>query len=202
MIIRSIFVVRQIGKSVERQIICHYTENMSNDLYWTKFITQLVNGPISVWLRGVGQSIWDILLNYSQRIFGAQWVASLQHGSLSSNLICQNAFLIPRRFPRGLKIFNIPYSNISSIRWGLSLENPLLKFNKIWHQISVHWDSSVCCQNVHTTQCKIDIALISEDGKIIQTSIKHFLLLLLRNATKHNSIKFSTTRLHVSSDKF
>ena len=70
-------------------------------LYWTKIITQLVNGPISVWLCGVGQSVWDILLNYSQRIVGAQWVASLQHGSLSSNLIGQNAFLGPRRLPRG-----------------------------------------------------------------------------------------------------
>ena len=50
--------------------------------------------------------------------------------------------------------------------------------------------------------CKINIAIISEDGKIIQTRMKHFLLLLLRNATKHNSIKFSAARLHVSSDKF
>ena len=50
-------------------------------------------------------------------------------------------------------------------------------------------------------QCKINIAIISEDGKIIQTSMKHFLLLLLRNATKHNSIKFSAARIHVSSDK-
>ena len=32
--------------------------------------------------------------------------------------------------------------------------------------------------------------------------MKHFLLVLLRNATKHNSIKFSAARLHVSSDKF
>ena len=48
----------------------------------------------------------------------------------------------------------------------------------------------------------MDIAIISEDGKIIQTSMKSFLLLLLRNATKHNSIKFSAERLHVSSDKF
>ena len=49
---------------------------------------------------------------------------------------------------------------------------------------------------------KTYIAIISEDEKIIQTSMKHFLLLLLRNATKHNSIKFSAARLHVSSDKF
>ena len=41
----------------------------------------------------------------------------------------------------------------------------------------------------------------SEDGKIIQTSMKHFLLLLLRNATKHNSIKFSAAWLHISSEK-
>ena len=34
------------------------------------------------------------------------------------------------------------------------------------------------------------------------TSMKHFLLLLLRNAKKHNSIKFSAPRLHDSSDKF
>ena len=32
--------------------------------------------------------------------------------------------------------------------------------------------------------------------------MKHLLLLLLRNATKHNSIKFSAVRLHVSADKF
>ena len=32
--------------------------------------------------------------------------------------------------------------------------------------------------------------------------MKHFLLLELRNALKHNSIKFSAARLHVSSDKF
>ena len=32
--------------------------------------------------------------------------------------------------------------------------------------------------------------------------MKHFLLLLLRNATKHNSTKFSAARLHVSFDKF
>ena len=32
--------------------------------------------------------------------------------------------------------------------------------------------------------------------------LKPFLLLLLRNATKHSSIKFSAARLHVSSDKF
>ena len=61
--------------------------------------------------------------------------------------------------------------------------------------------SSLSCQNVHTTQHKIDIANISEAGKIIQTRMKHFLLLWLRNATKHNSIKYSATRLHVSTDK-
>ena len=43
---------------------------------------------------------------------------------------------------------------------------------------------------------------ISEDGKIIQMNMEHSLLLLLRNATKHNSIKLSATGLHVSSDKF
>ena len=32
--------------------------------------------------------------------------------------------------------------------------------------------------------------------------MKHFLLLLLRNAKKHNSIKFSAARLHVSTDNF
>ena len=60
----------------------------------------------------------------------------------------------------------------------------------------------LCCQNVHTKQCKIDIVIISEDKKIIQTSMKHFLLVLHRNAMKHNLIKFSAARLHVSSDKF
>ena len=61
---------------------------------------------------------------------------------------------------------------------------------------------SACCQNFHTTQCKIDIAITSEDRKIIRMSMKHFLLLLLWNATKHNSIKVSAAGLHVSSDKF
>ena len=70
-------------------------------IYWTKVITQLINGSISVWICDVGQSIWDILLNYSQRIFGAQWVTSLHHGCLNSNLIGQNGFLSPRRLPRG-----------------------------------------------------------------------------------------------------
>ena len=84
----------------------------------------------------------------------------------------------------------------------MSLENPLLQFHKIKHQTSVHWDLSVCCQSVQTTQCKIDMAIISEDGKMIQTSMKHFLLLFLRNATKPNSIEFSATLLHVSFDKF
>ena len=80
---------------------------------------------ISVWTCGVGQSIWDILLNNSQRIFGAQWVTSLQHGSLSSNLIGQNGLLGPRRLPTGLKLFNIHYSSFRPIWWGMSLENPL-----------------------------------------------------------------------------
>ena len=63
-------------------------------IYWTKVITQLVNGSISVW-------ICDVLLNYSQRIFDAPWVTSLHHGCLNSNLIGQNGFLSPRRLPRG-----------------------------------------------------------------------------------------------------
>ena len=46
------------------------------------------------------------------------------------------------------------------------------------------------------------MAIILEDGKIIQTSMKHFLLSMLRNATKHNSTQFSAARLHISSDKF
>ena len=55
---------------------------------------QLVSGSISVWLCVVRQFIWDMLLNYSQRIFDCEWVASLQHGSLSANLIGQNTFLV------------------------------------------------------------------------------------------------------------
>ena len=173
------------------------------DIYWTKVITQLVNGPIFVWICGIGQSIWDILLNYSQRIFVAQGVMSLQHGWLSSNLIGQMAFWVPGACQevKNLKRFKIPYSNARPIRCKMSLENPLFQFHK--NLTSVHRDFlSVCCQNVHTTQCKIDIAIISEDGKVIQTSMKHFLLLLLKNATKHNSIKFPAALLHVSSDKF
>ena len=98
-------------------------------IYWTKFITQLVTDPISVCLCGGGHSFWDILLNYSQWIFGAPWVAPLQHGSLTSNLVGKNAFFGSQALTKRLKLFNILYSNVRSIRWGLSLENPLLKFH-------------------------------------------------------------------------
>ena len=47
------------------------------NIYWIELIMQHVNGSISVWICGVEQSIWDILLNYSQRIFDAQWVTRL-----------------------------------------------------------------------------------------------------------------------------
>ena len=77
------------------------TGGLDKILYWIKVITQLINGSTSVWICGVGQSVWDILLNYSQKIFGAQWVTSLQHRCHSSNLIGQNGFLSPRRLPRG-----------------------------------------------------------------------------------------------------
>ena len=70
--------------------------NILNQSYNT-----LVNGSISVWICGVGQYIRDILLNYSQRIFGAQTVTSLQHDCLSSNLNGQNGFLSPRHLPQG-----------------------------------------------------------------------------------------------------
>ena len=85
-----------------------------------KLLTQLVNGSISVWIWCVWQSIWDILLNYSQRIF---------------------AHFLPER----------PY-NVMRNRYR----------SNFWSR-----------------------------GK----------LLLLRNATKHNSTKFSAARCHVSSDK-
>ena len=118
--------------------------------------------------------------------------------------LVKTAFWVPGACQeiKNLKPFKLPYSNERPIRCRMSLENPLLRFHKIKHQISIHCDLSVCCQNVHTTQCKIDIVIISEDGKIIHTSMTHFLLLLLRNATKHNSFKFCSARLHVSSDKF
>ena len=32
-------------------------------LYWTKLITQLENGSISIWAYDLGQFLWDILLN-------------------------------------------------------------------------------------------------------------------------------------------
>ena len=46
----------------------HLTRDLANVNEWKimfdpYIITQLVNGSISVWLCGVGQSIWDILLN-------------------------------------------------------------------------------------------------------------------------------------------
>ena len=49
------------------------------------------------------QSILDILLNYSHRIFGAQWVTSLQHDSLSSNLIDRNGFFGSQALAKRLK---------------------------------------------------------------------------------------------------
>ena len=70
---------------------------------------QLVNGSSSVWICGVGQSIWDIFVYYSQKIFDAQWVTFLQHGWLSSGLIGQNGFLGPRRLPRGQKFNTFQY---------------------------------------------------------------------------------------------
>ena len=150
---------------------------------------------------GLGQSIWDILLNYSQRIFGAQWVAALQHGSLSYNPIGQNAFYLTQALVKRLKIKkknNIPNSSIGSIRWGLSLENPLLKFSikfqfiEIWAFVarsSIKRNAKSICDNFWRLEN-------------YSKSMKHFLLLLLRNTTKHNSIKLSAARLHVSSDKF
>ena len=171
--------------------------------FWTKFIMQLINGSISVWICGVGQSIWDILLNYSQRIFGAWWVKSLQHGSLSSNLIGQNSCLGPRHLPRFLKFKTFQYPHLH--RYANKTRNVAWKSSALSSQNLTSNFSSLRFerfQNIHTTQCKIDIAIISEDGKIIQTNMKHFLLLMLRNATIHNSIKFSVAQLHVSSDKF
>ena len=68
-----------------------------------------------------------VLLNYSQKIFGAQWVTSLQHGSLSSNLIGENGFLGPTcQELKNLKFSISPTSTPRPIRWGMSLENPLL----------------------------------------------------------------------------
>ena len=103
-------------------------------------ITQLKNGSIAVWMYGVGQSIWDIFLNSSQRIFVAQWVTSLQHGSLSSNLIGQNGFFVTQTLAKRLKFkkkFNIPYSSVVPIRWGMPLENLLLEFH--WINIKVQF---------------------------------------------------------------
>ena len=64
---------------------------------------------------------------------------------------------------KNLKLFKKPYSNVRPIRRGISHENRLLQFHKIYRQISVHWDLSIYCQNVHTMQCKIDTAIISEE---------------------------------------
>ena len=48
----------------------HSLDIGSDMCYWPVW-TQLVNGSIPVWICDIGQSTWDILLNYSQRIFGA-----------------------------------------------------------------------------------------------------------------------------------
>ena len=98
---------------------------------------------------------------------------------------------------KNCKLFKIPYSSVRPIRYGMSL---VREFSALISQNLTL--ISVCCHKVHTTLWKIDIATISEEGKIIKTSMEHFLLLLLRNALKHNLIKFSAARLHVSSDKF
>ena len=75
---------------------------------------------MNMWCRTI---YLDILLSYSLRIFGAQLVTSLQHGSLSSNLIGLNDFLGPRRLPRG-KTFNT--FQYALLQRGMSLGNPLL----------------------------------------------------------------------------
>ena len=80
----------------------------------------------------------------------------------------------------------------------MSLENPLLYFHKHEHQISVQWDFSVCPDNAMQNPYR-DNFWRREN---YSNKYKTYLLLLLRNATKHNSIKFSAAWLHVSSDKF
>ena len=82
-------------------VITILSQESVQNIYWTKIITQLVNGSFSVWIYDVGQSIWDILLSYSQRLFGANWITAVQYGSLSSNRIVQNGFFGPMRFSGG-----------------------------------------------------------------------------------------------------
>ena len=122
--------------SMRNKIICRRLAIwilLVSKLYWTQVITQFVNGLISVWICGVGQPIRDILLNYSQRIFGARWVTSLQHDCLSSNRIGQNVFWVAGACQevKNLKKIKILYSNVRPKRCGMSLENPLLQFHKI-----------------------------------------------------------------------
>ena len=55
-------------------------------------------------------------------------------------------------------------------------------------------------QICHYSQ-SIKITIISEDGTIIQTSMTHFLLLLLRNATKHNNLN-DTRSVHANAQLY
>ena len=48
----------------------------------------------------------------------------------------------------------------------------MVPFHKIRHLSSVPLDLNVCCQNVHTTRCKSNIAYISESVEIIQNMMK------------------------------
>ena len=95
-------------------------------------------------------------------------IPSLLHGSLSSDLTGQNGFLGPRRLPKRLdcyNLYNIPYSNVTPIWWGMSLEITSALVSHNHKLISVHWGLSIYCQNVHTTQCKMNIEPRSEEGE-------------------------------------
>ena len=98
-----------------------------------------------------------------------------------------------------VNFFKTLYSNVRPIWWGMSLENPQLYFSKINIKFPFKWLVRLLSELPYNTM-QSGYRDNSEDKKIIQTN--HFSLLLLRNATKHNSTQFSVARLHVSADKF
>ena len=55
------------------------------DLYWTKVITQLANGSISVWICGLGQPFWDILFNFAHLWWTVSNVSTARLSELQSD---------------------------------------------------------------------------------------------------------------------
>ena len=124
--------LRPVNRNERQRIFLRYRCQLKYKINWTKIITQLVNGSISVLICDVGQSRWEILLDYSQRIFVAQWVTSLQHGSQSSSLIGQNVFFWSRALPRRLKHKTFQHHILQ--RYAKKMKNVALKSSALISQ--------------------------------------------------------------------